>query len=70
MAGLRSAAGYVRGQLGHRVNLRRTPEVVFIEDRSLERGMRVLSLINQLSQSRTPESENGSAAADNQELEV
>jgi hypothetical protein len=43
---------------------------VFIEDRSLERGMRVLSLINQLSQSRTPESENGSAAADNQELEV
>lgn len=52
MAGLRSATGYVRSELGQRIRLRRTPEVVFVEDRSIERGTRVLSLLNQLNQDR------------------
>ena len=52
MEGLKSSASYVRRQLGHRVRLRRTPEVVFIEDRSLERGDRTLHLLNQLSETR------------------
>lgn len=56
MAGLKAATGYVRSELGHRVRLRRTPEVVFIEDRSLERGDRILSLLNQLNNDRPPES--------------
>jgi ribosome-binding factor A len=50
MAGLKSATGYVRSELGQRIRLRRTPEVIFIEDRSLERGMRVLSLLNRINQ--------------------
>lgn len=53
MQGLQAATGHVRSELGHRIRLRRTPEVVFLEDRSIERGTRVLSLINQLSQSGT-----------------
>jgi ribosome-binding factor A len=53
MAGLKSATGYVRSELGQRVRLRRTPEVVFLEDRSLERGDRVLSLLNQISRQRS-----------------
>ncbi|OKH29071.1 30S ribosome-binding factor RbfA [Chroogloeocystis siderophila] len=52
MAGLKSATGYVRSELGQRVRLRRTPEIVFQEDRSIERGNRVISLINQLNQNR------------------
>lgn len=48
MEGLKSATGYVRSELGHRVRLRRTPEVVFLEDRSLERGDRILHLIDQI----------------------
>jgi ribosome-binding factor A len=32
--------------------LRRTPEVIFEEDRSFERGTKVLSLLNQLSRER------------------
>ncbi|MFP5269874.1 30S ribosome-binding factor RbfA [Coleofasciculus sp.] len=52
MAGLQSATGFVRRELGRRVRLRRTPEVVFIEDRGLERGDRMLTLLNQLSQER------------------
>ncbi|MBD1214911.1 MAG: ribosome-binding factor A, partial [Dolichospermum circinale Clear-D4] len=31
----------------------RTPEVLFVEDRSIERGTKVLSLLNQLQQQRT-----------------
>jgi len=53
MAGLKSATGYVRSELGARIRLRRTPEVLFVEDRSIERGTKVLSLLNQLQQQRT-----------------
>ncbi|MGG6294692.1 30S ribosome-binding factor RbfA [Leptolyngbya sp. AN02str] len=52
MAGLKSATGYVRSVLGQRIRLRRTPEVQFVEDRSLERGTRMLSLLNRLSEER------------------
>ncbi|MDX2244434.1 MAG: 30S ribosome-binding factor RbfA [Leptolyngbyaceae cyanobacterium bins.302] len=52
MAGLKAATGFVRSELGQRVRLRRTPEVVFLEDTSLERGDRVLSLLNRISQER------------------
>ncbi|XWK87342.1 MAG: 30S ribosome-binding factor RbfA [Phormidium sp.] len=55
MAGLKAATGYVRSELGQRVRLRRTPEVLFVEDRSLERGDRILSLLNQIGKDR-PES--------------
>ncbi|AHB88237.1 ribosome-binding factor A RbfA [Thermosynechococcus sp. NK55a] len=53
MAGLKAASGFVRRELGQRIRLRRTPEVVFIEDRSLERGSRVLSLLNQIGQQQS-----------------
>lgn len=53
MAGLKSATGYVRSELGSRVRLRRTPEVIFVEGRSIERGTKVLSLLNQLEEKRT-----------------
>jgi ribosome-binding factor A len=52
MAGLKSATGFVRSEIGARVRLRRTPEVVFIEDSSFERGNKVLSLLNQLQTAR------------------
>lgn len=58
MAGLRSATSFVRGEIGRRIRLRRTPEVVFLEDTSLERGDRILSLINRISQERKPEFDN------------
>ncbi|MBD1935245.1 MULTISPECIES: 30S ribosome-binding factor RbfA [Cyanophyceae] len=56
MAGLTAATGFVRRELGQRLGLRRTPEIMFLEDESLERGDRLLSLINQLSSERKPES--------------
>ncbi|GAX34551.1 30S ribosome-binding factor RbfA [Nodularia sp. NIES-3585] len=56
MAGLKSATGYVRSELGSRVRLRRTPEVIFIEDDSIEEGNKVLSLLNKLEDARSPDS--------------
>lgn len=63
MAGLKAATGFVRGELGQRVRLRRTPEVVFVEDDSLERGDRILSLLNRLSQEREEHGEEDTAEA-------
>ena len=49
MAGLMSSVGFVRRELGHRMRLRRTPEVTFIEDRSLEYGDRIIQSIDRIS---------------------
>ncbi|MFS8855394.1 30S ribosome-binding factor RbfA [Synechococcus sp. H55.7] len=48
MEGLASATPFVRREIGQRLGLRRVPTVVFLQDRSLERGSRVLTLLNQL----------------------
>jgi ribosome-binding factor A len=52
MEGLKSAAPYVKGELSRRLKMRRTPEVVFMHDRGMERGTTVLSLLNQLERER------------------
>jgi ribosome-binding factor A len=57
MAGLKSSVGYVRKELGHRMSLRRTPEIVFLEDRSLERGDRMLNLLNEIGKDRQQKTE-------------
>lgn len=59
MAGLKSVTGYVRSELGKRVRLRRTPTVIFVEDKSFDRATSVLTLINQLSQKRADAPEVG-----------
>ena len=38
MKGLESAKGFIRRELAHRLNLRNTPELTFLIDRSIERG--------------------------------
>lgn len=48
MAGLKSAAGYLRRQLGHNLQLRYNPEIVWSEDDSITYGARMLKLINSL----------------------
>ncbi|MCP9851070.1 30S ribosome-binding factor RbfA [Cyanobium sp. Morenito 9A2] len=55
--GLRSAAPYVKGELSRRLNMRRTPEVIFQLDRSLEKGTSVLGLLNQLGRQRQEKGE-------------
>lgn len=45
---LRSAAGYLRRELGRRVQLRYTPELQFELDQSMENGAHILSLLRQV----------------------
>jgi len=52
LAGLRSASPFVKGELGRRLQMRRTPEVVFVLDRGLEQGTSVLGLLNRLESER------------------
>jgi ribosome-binding factor A len=44
--GLKSASGYVRKEIGQRLNLRYTPEVHFELDNSIERGIYLTHLID------------------------
>ena len=46
--GLKSAAGYLRRELGRVLTLRYTPELQFIEDDSIERGVRMVSMIDRV----------------------
>ena len=46
LAGLKSAAGFIRRELARTVNLRNTPEIKFIMDESIEYGMRMSKLID------------------------
>lgn len=48
MAGLKSAAGYLRRQLGNNLQLRYAPEIVWALDDSITYGAKMLNLINSL----------------------
>jgi ribosome-binding factor A len=45
MAGLKSAAGFVRKEMSKRVKLRYTPEIIFELDTSIEHGIYISKLI-------------------------
>ena len=52
LEGLQAASGYLRGELGRRLQMRRAPEVVFQLDRGIEKGTSVLNLLNRLEDER------------------
>jgi ribosome-binding factor A len=46
--GLTSAAGFLRHEIGHRLALRRVPEMTFILDHGAEAGERIEMLLQQI----------------------
>ena len=48
--GLKSAAGFIRRELAHRLNLRNTPELRFIMDTSIEDAMDMMKKIDEVTQ--------------------
>lgn len=46
--GLKSAEGFVRRELAHRVNLRNTPEIIFIGDDSIAYGVDMARKIDEV----------------------
>ncbi len=45
MRGLRSAAGYLRREIGHKLQLRYTPELQFVADDSIAYGAHILEVL-------------------------
>ena len=50
ITGLKSAEGYIRRQLAKTVNLRNTPEIRFILDQSIEYGINMSKLIDEVTE--------------------
>jgi ribosome-binding factor A len=62
LSGLRSAAPFIRGQLGKRLHMRRIPELHFEIDRKLENAMRIESLLREAlpeQDEQSPEGDDG-----------
>lgn len=45
---LKSSAGFMRKEIGHRINLRYTPELIIELDNSIEHGMHIDSLLQKI----------------------
>ena len=54
LSGLAAASGFFRRELARRLRLRRIPELNFQWDDSIERGVHLLQLIDQVSTDSTP----------------
>lgn len=54
LAGLRSAQGFMRREVGRRARLRVTPELLFTLDDSIARGARMLALMKDLGLGEEP----------------
>lgn len=48
LKGLKSAGGFLRRHLGTTLQLRYTPELVFVEDHAIEHGMKIFDILSKL----------------------
>ncbi|MBI5814647.1 MAG: 30S ribosome-binding factor RbfA [Nitrospinae bacterium] len=55
MEALKSGAGFIRGLLGKRLNLRATPELTFHLDDSMEHSARIQELLRKVKKEEEPE---------------
>jgi ribosome-binding factor A len=55
IAGLESAKGFIRTELGRRIRLRHTPELHITVDNSIERGSRIMELLAEVKRERKGE---------------
>lgn len=55
MEGLESAKGFIRTELGQRIRMRYTPEIHLIVDESMERGSRIMALLNEVKKEKGSE---------------
>lgn len=52
LQGLKSAEGFIRSMLAKNVNLRNTPQITFILDQSIEYGVRMSKMIDEVTNGR------------------
>ena len=54
LKGLVKATGFIRSEIGTRIRLRKTPEIIFEFDESVDYGNRINSLLHQLHNEEKP----------------
>lgn len=69
LAGLRSAEGYIRSRLAKTINLRNTPQITFVMDQSIEYGVTMSKMIDDVNAQipKRDEEEDASAEQDSAE---
>lgn len=55
--GLQSAEGYIRRELAHSLNMRNTPEIKFVLDQSIEYGVTMSKMIDEVTKDIKEEEE-------------
>jgi len=48
LKGLAKAKGFIRSEIGHRIRLRKTPEIIFEFDESIDYGNKIENLLHQI----------------------
>ncbi len=57
LKGLKSAEGYIKSQLAKSLNLRNTPKLIFTVDQSIEYGVRMSHLIDEVTKDLSDDDE-------------
>ena len=65
LQGLKSAEGFIRTQLAKKVNLRNTPQIFFVLDQSIEYGVRMSKLIDEVTKDMPEEQEDDGTESEN-----
>jgi len=61
LAGLKSAEGYIRRALAKSINLRNTPQIHFVMDQSIEYGVNMSKLIDDVNRKKNEDEEHDQA---------
>jgi ribosome-binding factor A len=61
---LQHAAGYLRGELGRRLQIFTTPQLQFVYDESIERGVRMSRLIDEVTDQDRARQDDGESSAE------
>lgn len=59
LAGLKKSSGYIRTEIAKRINLRITPELIFVLDDSMEYGAKIDSILKDIMKDIKPEEDKG-----------
>jgi ribosome-binding factor A len=57
LSALKNSSGFIRREIGHRVNLRHTPEISVELDNSIEHGMHINALLEGIKEKTTHDNE-------------
>ena len=64
LAGLKSAEGFIRSKLAKSISLRDTPEIRFVLDQSIEYGVKMSKMIDEVTKDIRDEENGGNDSAD------